>query len=141
MEKNAALYSNYAITVTLNEEYAKKSVSGQLVDSYQVLQSLIKRYIEHDGYKFYVEFTRIGTLHYHGVIHNARISDVLRRKHLFTKHLGYSLFKVCNNYEKWMEYCTKDIVIAKDVFPTISFPLVELTSIKFKNKDTILTLL
>lgn len=141
-EEEVKLYQNFAITVTLRPDLAVGSVSRQLYNTYPEIQRIIKRYIQCDKYHIYPEFNKNLGLHYHGILYMAKISDVIRRKHLFTNNLGYSLIKPLENYKKWFDYCTKDLNISNVVFNHLSFPLNQETKLKIVwNKELNLDLI
>lgn len=129
---NEKLFQNYAYTQTLKFEYSKHSAARQMYETHAIIKHIIEKKMKVETYKLYVEFTEFGTVHYHGVLMHAEISKVLRNKHKLNE-VGHLCLKPCSDYEGWIKYCTKNIEIAKDVFPTVRFPLTQDTTLKYKS--------
>lgn len=124
----------YGYTQTLKPCYYGMSVVMQLYTSFKDMQSLFDRKLRITDYKIYVEFTKEGNVHYHGVLFGCDKARILRYKHLFTQQLGFCSFVLNNNYEKLMKYITKDIELARKVFPRITMPLTKNTMIKLTDR-------
>lgn len=121
----------YGYTQTLKPSFYNMSVVRQLYNTYGDIQQLFRDKLKVTDYKIYVEFTKEGNVHYHGVLFGCNQARILRNKHLFTERIGFCSFVLNNDFAKLMKYITKSIDIAKDVFPNIKMPL---------TKDTKLTL-
>lgn len=113
---------NYAFTITLKPKCYDTSLRHQLQHTYR---SILNRLIGDEEYPHKVtlvaESTKQCNIHYHGIIAfnhwtlRGRRVDVywynLWRKHTF---VGFTLIKVMENEQGWIEYITKDIDETKD---------------------------
>lgn len=139
MAKEIEQFQNFAITVTLKPEYQTGSVNTQLVWAYGEIQRIIKRYIHFldetkEYYTFYPEFTENLGLHFHGILLMAKTASIIRRKHMFTNNIGYSLIKPCKDFHIWLKYMSKNEQITKQVYPTVNLPLNNETILKISDE-------